>query len=220
MINMSKSIFYVFVLTLMSMFNFACKKDPVPTTPDNLSFVEGRVYDFLTNEPIAGAQVELWEDDVGGDNRLSEWDRKLGTGITDASGRYKIPFEGCSNYMKAKGILARKENYFTWDNPDLLLINCGNDFQTDFSLVPSSWIKLNIQNVNPVNVNDSIFLSLTGPLELLGTQVDTTLFFELQSNDNLYFYWDVTKNGQTAPRSGGYVFCSTAFDTCSFDIHY
>lgn len=208
-----------FLLVLCcSLVLFGCKKES--PTPVNTAFVEGVVLNLMTNEPIAGATVELWEDDMGGDTRLSAWDRKLGSTISDSLGRYKIPFEGCSNTMKQKGILAAKQNYYRYEDPGLNLINCTGDKLTVYQLIPSTWVRLNIKNIHPLNAQDSIFLSLTGPLVLKGTQVDTTLYFEIEGNSSRYFYWEVTRNGQTAARQGGFVFCSTPFDTCNYEIHY
>lgn len=197
---------------------FSCKKE-TPAQSES-SYIEGRVYDILSNQPIAGAHVELWEDDRGGETRLSSWDRRIGTATTDDSGRYQIAFEGCGVSMKQKGILAAKGYYYKYPDPDLALVTCLPGRKTDFGLLPSSWLKVNIKNVNPLNEQDSVYLNLDGPLVFVGTQVDTTIFFQIETNGNRYFYWDVTKNAQTAPREGGYAWCVTPFDTCNVQIHY
>lgn len=214
----SKTTLFGFFLLITGLMNTACKKQSSP--PTNGNYVEGRVFDILSNQPIAGAYVELWEDDQGGETRLSSWDRRLGTATSDDSGWYRIPFEGCSDFMKQKGILARKGHYYTYPDPDLALVVCIAGRKTDYSLLPSSWLMVNIKNVNPLNEQDSIYLNLEGPLVFVGTQVDTTIFFQIESNGNRYFYWDVTKNNQPRPRDGGYVWCVTPFDTCNVQIHY
>jgi hypothetical protein len=122
--------------------------------------------------------------------------------------------------MKQKGVFARKDYYYEFGDVNLALVVCVSGRKTDFGLLPSSWLKVNIKNVNPLNEQDSIYLNLDGPLVFVGTQVDTTIFFQIETNGNRYLYWDVTKNAQTAPREGGYAWCVTPFDTCNVQIHY
>jgi len=175
------------------------------------TYIEGYVVNSITGDSVAGALVELWEDDKGGSVLLENFDTKLATFYTNDNGYYKFNFS-CSN-LKYYGIIAFKEYYTNYNT--LGVFSC-NKITMSINLTPFSWLKIHLKNINPFNENDSIYYHYY--FSLVGDDIDTTLYRQFSSDVTQVDKWDVTKNGITTTHAA--INSCTPLDTCSLNIYY
>jgi hypothetical protein len=194
----------------------SCKKDEYAPYD---TYVDGYIVDAATLDSVAGAVVELWEDDKGGSNLLGDYDRIIATAITDETGYYNIYFK--CDPLKGKAIVAKKSLFFYGkggfydQNMDVSMFSCGRK-NINYKIIPLSWIRVHIKNVSPSDEKDSIYFF--PQLRLTGVSVDTVFYREIESPNTQLDIWDVTKGGITTRHSS--VLKCSPFDTCSLNVFF
>ena len=175
--------------------------------------LEGYVIDAVTEDSVANARVEIWEDDKGGSNQHREYDRLIASGTTDNNGHFLLHFK-CDD-IKTRAVLARKQHYYYSEQISMDLIHCDTKKINRF-ISPLSWVRIHIKNVNPISDDDSLYFH--HGIALKGMKVDTVFYEEFMSEVTRVDIWDITKNQQTV-RKGQITACAP-LDTCLLEIFY
>lgn len=172
--------------------------------------VNGYFINSIDGDSIPNTVIEIWEDDHGGSKLLTNFDRKIYSGISDSNGKYSITFTG--NDTKTYGIIGYKENY---NNDGWVELIKKSKLSINIYKVPLAWLKIHIKNDIPINPNDSIHFY--NNIYLSGN-VDTTFFQAFNANSQKFNNWDITLNNMTTPY---YSFNScNGLDTCTLNIFY
>ncbi len=203
---------YLYLTALVIIGLTSCKKDR-NLEKRTQTFIEGHIVNSITGDSIPGARVELWEDDRGGSLIIEDYDRKLGETKTDEKGYFKIHFL-CSN-VKAYGIIPYKENYTNYNT--VTNVNCSRtSYQSGIRLMPFSWLRIHIKNINPFDDNDSLYYYYH--FSLVGQNIDTVFYRTFAADAVQVNKWNVTKNGQTTSHYA--INTCSPHDTCSLNIYY
>lgn len=216
----SKRIALASLVALFLIIN-ACKKED----KENI-IITGTVINPQNGSPISGAKVYLDGKILNGgvyNDNYSE----IANATTDASGTFEIktPYQVVSSYK----IRAFKNNYF--DYSKIIAsesIEKGSTYSTTLSILPVSWVKLNINNVLNYSEDEIQYKYSGTPLScfdccsnqfLIGTgSYHTTYKCKVVGNQYNKFYWTVRRNGLTNPFTDS-IYCA-AFDTTVLNINY
>ena len=186
-------------------------------TPEILphTIVKGRVLEYGTNEPVAGAKVNL----LGGEWSLGgSFGSIQDTFLTDADGYYEFTFKPKEGYIYY--LDAEKEQY--WDFIPTLDFSDYKENNLDIVLDPEAYLELHVKNINPFDNNDNIrysgFWSGGAAQDNLGVNID---FFDIKTvrgNRGVHIYWNVSKNGNSTFYEDT-VYCKK-HDMTSYEIFY
>ena len=195
---------------LLSLFS-ACKKDPYKYE------VSGTVTEFGTNEPIAGAEVYLFDCNTDGSSTFCDTVQVL---ITDAAGRYNSPF--LSQAGRFPMVSAFVPQYFPAGQH---LVREQNDNEIDFVLDPFAWLSVRVVNEAPAGEFDRVDLgSSVSPTpgsseSLSGESVNLDYILLKTGNRELNLVWSTYNSGQLQIR-GRDTISIPALDTLYYEIRY
>lgn len=196
---------------MILLFFSACRKNDKYKAFD--TYVDGYILDGISGDSVAGAFVQLWQDDGGGSTKPKNYDRILATTMTDTTGYYRISFK--CDPLKTTAIVAKKSLYFYSDEIDMSMFACGRQGIL-YTIQPLSWIRVHIKNTLPADGEDSIYFFHN--IYFKGLTTDTVFYRQIKTTDVQLDIWDVTKNGTTV-RHSAYTGCRP-FDTCTLNIFY
>src|SRR5690554_7473685 len=172
--------------------------------------IEGRVYNPVTQEGIAGA--ELWLLKSGPITEFYGGYERVETVYSDANGNFKVNVKSAKAEILRLGDMHGEYYNIGWYKngsklPSDLPVQQGKNMKADFYAVPYGGIQLNINNVNCLNSDDYFVLYAEG------IQVDNSIngfmtegFGCYQYNPNSYtkvpmgkryYRYEVTRNNIT-----------------------
>ena len=184
-------------------------------TPEILphTIVKGRVLEYGTNEPVAGAKVNL----LGGEWSLGgSFGSIQDTFVTDADGYYEFTFKPKEDYIYY--LDAEKEQY--WDFIPTLDFSDYKENNLDIVLDPEAYLELHVKNVNPFDNQDRIHSSFGGnsPDDYYGMSVDIFRRETVRGNRNINLTWGVVKNSEIT-EYWDTIYCP-AYDTTLYEVLY
>lgn len=200
----------IFILRIIVIFTFlaSCRR-----SSDNLTEVNGHVYDRETLDSLPGAQVFIIKR-----SQVNGLVTQQGQTTASSEGKYSYSFDADNNYDYA--VAASYGNYLVVEyNP----VNSGwINNNVDIYLARPGYLALHIKNINPFDVNDkiSIFDSDYVYLEYLfiGTNVDTTVLLTAAGNQLNSLNWKITRNDTTNTYNQTVNYIS--LDTVYLDLFY
>jgi hypothetical protein len=180
---------------------------------DNLTEVNGHVYDRETLDSLPGAQVFIIKR-----SQLNGLATQQGQTTASSEGKYSYSFEADNNYNYA--VAASYGNYLI---AEYYPVNSGwTNNNVDIFLARPGYLSLHIKNINPFDANDkiSIFDSDYVYLEYLfsGINVDTTIILTARGNQLNSLNWRITRNDTTNTYNQTVNYIS--LDTVYLDLFY
>ena len=174
-------------------------------------YVDGRVYNPITNEGIQGIPIKLYRYKLDSKDPLGSSSKTLETTLTDANGYYKMEHLS-SPFHKVFVQLNSAGNYpIGWVNNEStgeVEVRKGKKNHLDYHMSQYGQIIIHIKNTACVNSNDNVKLYFDGGpydgytfnsgliTELVGC-IDVTDSPVKSSMGYKYFHWQVTKNNVT-----------------------
>jgi len=127
-------------------------------------YVDGRVYNPITNEGIEGISIKLYRSKIDSKDPLGTAYKTLETTTTDANGYYKMehlasPFNKV--YVQLNSAGNHPIGWVDYGNTVEAEIKKGKKNHLDYKMVPYGNYKLIINNVNCQGSNDTIIINQT-----------------------------------------------------------
>jgi hypothetical protein len=165
-----------------------CRKEPLSDTTS----VEGTVMEFGTKKPMPNVLVYVRKL-VSSSGWTETWILQDST-HTDLNGQYRIAFKPENATYQ---VMLRRPALYAGASSGKLLGSGKKELQ-DFILDPPGWLKIRVQNVNPVNQKDSLIVWGVGALDetIMGDRIDAIKYIE-HNIGNRYgiLHYVVVKNG-------------------------
>jgi hypothetical protein len=189
-----------------------CRKEAV----SNVTVIEGTVTEYGTRKPLSNVLVYVRKSSESNGWNLI-WTLQ-DTVRTDKDGRYRIQFlyDFPSIYEAA---IVRPPSYEGFSGG--VALYQGKTTTYDFILNPPGWLKLRVQNVHPVNQNDTLIIWGVGALDkyIHGIGVDSIIYVPHNlGNRFCRVNYVVAKNGSQRQLADS-VYCP-AYDTAFIHIKY
>lgn len=220
-----KSFHRLSFLLLVSVLFLQCKKnrEPEPVT------ISGNVSDNIQGIPVANANIQIKYQQAASNSVFNSGFISIASTTTDANGNYSVTFtpESPITYK----IIVDKAYYFSKESQvSADVASAGTNTTVNFGIDPLGWLKVNVKNLNPHDVNDNIIYQNTSessacssccnnsPVSLDGMTIDTFFICQRVAAPAISYSWFVTKNGNTNPFTGS----TTAIigDTVVVNINY
>ncbi len=198
---MNKYIFFLFSILFLS-----CQEDEHYQTT-----VVGRVIEFDTHQPIAGATVFMVK--TKNSNSLVHFSETT----SDANGGFTASFVAEKDYTYYA--------YATYNNylfHNFVYLPFGQTNNINILLSKPGVLKVHVKNQNPFNGDDKLEIINSDyyfqPHVYNGTSIDSTVYITRFGNMSNKVYWKVTKNDSTIYFDSAFNFIS--LDTIAFDLFY
>lgn len=150
MLNVMKTITRIFfALTLMMAFLFSgCKKD------QDRIMIEGSIMDAVQSAPVADATISLYGKVLEG-GIYNPSSTVIASAVSDAQGKFAINIQ----QVKASDfeLVVTRTSYFEYREALTVDdISSGNTYEPVIQFSPEGWLRLKVQNSNPINASDLI----------------------------------------------------------------
>ncbi|MEY4937855.1 MAG: hypothetical protein RIS64_4214 [Bacteroidota bacterium] len=204
-----KKLFFILLVPLLFLLA-QCRKEPLSDTTS----VEGTVMEFGTKKPMPNVLVYVRKL-VSSSGWTETWILQDST-HTDLNGRYQIAFKPENATYQ---VMLRRPALYAGASSGKLLGSGKKELQ-DFILDPPGWLKIRVQNVNPVNQKDSLIIGWGVDRTFVGDRVDTIFqtYSYFDANRYIVLYPYVIKNGIGQQRKDS-IYCA-AHDTAFIHIKY
>lgn len=208
------------MLIFMAFALLSCKKDDEKIT------VTGTVVDPQSGNGISGVNVYL-DGKILNSGIYNEDYSEIASATTDGSGNFKIETDW--QVVSCYRIRAFKNNYF--ENQAVVpaeSISKGQTYSTSLSMLPASWIRVNINNMVGYADDEIQYKFTSTPQTCMDCCHNSFLIgsgnyhavYKCRAVGNRFnrFYWTVKRDGLTNPFADS-VYCA-AFDTTTLNINY
>ncbi len=174
---------------------------------------EGRVLEYGSDKPVAGARVYLWEGSSEWWGQSSEYRIDSTESAGDGSFRFSYERVGGRYYRITGGA----DRYY----PGEAFLERTSSTRADLVLDPYAWVRIHVKNVIPVDRNDAITINFPscGKSIFSGSDVDTFTICQTVGNKNHLTYFTVTKVG-TGQRKDSLIYTTIAMDTIDQYINF
>lgn len=188
----------IFLLLIAGLFIVSCKKE---SSEINLS---GSLFDSYAGNYVAGATVSIQANGVVGGIYNAGY-TTVASGVTDANGHFEFIIDE-SAYDSFRFTFIKDGYFVTQEIKTAGNIDPENPFNGSFNIYSKSIIKLHVQNINPYDNQDIIsfyFVNppsycsdccVTGPIQMEGTNIDTTIYCNSYGDYDLRLSYSYTKN--------------------------
>lgn len=166
---------FIFFLLITSIFGCKKRHEPLHGTLE----ISGKITDIISNQPIAGATVEL----TGIRTRFGhpEYDG-VATDTTDALGNYSFSYNADGEYEFQ--VYARKSPWYMGSGNVAFqndIIKSLGTHILDLKCHRTAFAKINLVNTPPVDTISSIYFTGYNSIDLFDFYKDTILYLELSA---------------------------------------
>ncbi len=174
---------------------------------------EGRVLEYGSDKPVAGARVYLWEGSSEWWGQSSEYRIDSTESAADGSFRFSYERVGGRYYRITGGA----DQYY----PGEAFLERTSSTRADLVLDPYAWVRIHVKNVNPVNENDFLSLNTNSCSEraFLGMSVDQFTVCQYRGNREYSFIYSTVRAGK-GDENRTFEFSTGAIDTLEYELFY